>query len=219
MENLRPKVFGIGFQKTATSSLGKALEMLGYRVHGPFGWMEPDIQDTALKRARSLVQQHDAFQDFPWALLYKELDVDFPDAKFVLTIRDEEKWFESMKTHFGIRATPMREWVYGVPYPRGQRDIYIQRYRRHNEEVMSYFQDRPNDLLVMNITEGDAWNTLCPFLGHEVPEVDFPRANTAPNRRLSRIKRYLNAPWTSTSQALTSYLHTIKSMLRRDPGR
>lgn len=38
--------------------------MLEYRVRGPFGWMEPDIQNTALKRARSFAQHHDAFQDF-----------------------------------------------------------------------------------------------------------------------------------------------------------
>ncbi|MEE2776427.1 MAG: sulfotransferase [Acidobacteriota bacterium] len=29
------KVFGIGFHKTGTSSLGAALEVLGYRVRAP----------------------------------------------------------------------------------------------------------------------------------------------------------------------------------------
>ncbi len=32
----RPKVFGIGFHKTGTTSLGRALRALGYRVHKGF---------------------------------------------------------------------------------------------------------------------------------------------------------------------------------------
>jgi hypothetical protein len=211
----QPKVFGIGFQKTATSSLGEALELLGYSVHGPFGWTDPEIRYTALHRAMSIANDYDAFQDFPWALLYKQLDDKFPGSKFILTLRDEECWFKSMVKHFGVRATPMREWVYGVPYPRGQRDIYIQRYRSHNEEVKSYFQGRPNDLLVMNITEGDAWNVLCPFLGHAVPDADFPRANTTAKRRWSRFRRYLNTPWSSSWEAIKSYHRTFQFIINK----
>jgi hypothetical protein len=32
---MKTKVFGIGFHKTATTSLAKALSYLGYRVTGP----------------------------------------------------------------------------------------------------------------------------------------------------------------------------------------
>ena len=44
----RRKVFGIGFHKTATSSLGKALEELGYKVSQGFGFdgSDVEIEDT-----------------------------------------------------------------------------------------------------------------------------------------------------------------------------
>jgi len=37
-------------------------------------------------------------------------------------------------------------------------------YRRHHESVVEYFNDRPRDLLVLNIIEGEGWDKLCRFL-------------------------------------------------------
>jgi hypothetical protein len=41
----RSKVFGIGFHKTGTSSLGRALSMLGYRVADVQGVWDQDIAE------------------------------------------------------------------------------------------------------------------------------------------------------------------------------
>jgi hypothetical protein len=36
----------------------------------------------------------------------------------------------------------------------------------------------PKDqLLIMNITEGDGWAPLCKFLGRPIPDVPFPKLN------------------------------------------
>ena len=51
--------------------------------------------------------------------------------------------------HFGDEETPMREWIYGVGRPKGNEDIYIARYERHNREVMEYFKHRSEQLLVL----------------------------------------------------------------------
>lgn len=207
-----PRVFGIGFQKTATSSLGRALEQLGYRVHGPFGWTQPDIRKTALKQALTIAASYDAVQDFPWALIYRELDDAYPGSKFILTLRDDEAWFASMMRHFGVRATPMRAWAYdGIPYPRGHKRHYIRRYNAHTKEVCDYFSDRPNDLLIMDITQGDGWDILCPFLDCTRPDNTFPYANAKKERRLSRIHRYMQSPVTSVKKALQSYCLTAQT--------
>ena len=50
-------------------------------------------------------------------------------------------------------------------------------YNRHNQEVKDHFNDRPNDLLVVDFTQGAGWDELCAFLGHPVPETTFPHAN------------------------------------------
>jgi hypothetical protein len=43
--------------------------------------------------------------------------------------------------------------------------------------VHRYFADRPRDLVVMHIIDGQGWEVLCPFLGVAVPGVPFPRRN------------------------------------------
>ena len=181
----RPKVFGIGFQKTGTSSLAAALRTLGYDVTGTISPGRPDIAARALDLAREVSQQHDAFQDNPWPILFREMDELHPGSRFILTLRDTDDWFESVHAHFAGRSTPMREWIYGVGDPDGNREAFVERYERHNREVREYFADRPDDLLVLRITDGEGWEPLCAFLGHQVPEGDFPHRNPA-DRRLDR---------------------------------
>jgi hypothetical protein len=37
------------------------------------------------------------------------------------------------------QLTPMREWIHGLGRPKGNENIYIARYERHNRQVMEYF--------------------------------------------------------------------------------
>jgi len=178
----KPKVFGIGFHKTGTSSLGEALEILGYRVAGPFGVHDPKIGETALRRALQLVPEYEAFQDNPWPILFRELDTRFPGSRFILTIRETEAWLRSITRHFGGRETPMREWIYGVANPRGAEDRYVATFERHNADVRAHFADRPDDLLVLDLPGGAGWEELCAFLDVDVPRGPFPHSNRAEDR-------------------------------------
>lgn len=173
------KVFCIGFQKTGTTSLANALSHLGFRVTGPNGVNDPDIADTVRPLAKRLIQEYDAFQDNPWPILYRDVDAWCPGSKFILTLRSGEAWIKSLKRHFGEGSTPMREWIYGVGSPAGNEAVYLARFENHNKEVLEYFQERPDDLLVMHVTDGDGWEKLCPFLGKTVPDLPFPHENEA----------------------------------------
>lgn len=176
------KIFGIGFHKTGTKSLAVALRRLGYRVTGPNGTMDPDIAGNALQIAHRLLDGFDAFQDNPWPVLYKEMDSLCPGSKFVLTTRDPQDWMRSVVRHFGSSSSPMREWIYGVGCPLGNESRYLQRYERHNQDVMDYFSGRNDDLLTVNFAEADGWRELCAFLGKPMPPEQFPHANSAENR-------------------------------------
>ena len=177
------KIFCIGFHKTGTTSLGLALEVLGYSVTGPNGVNDPDISKNVHDMAFALVEQYDAFQDNPWPILYKQLDTKYPRSKFILTVRRSEQWIASQVRHFGTRETPMRAWIYGKGCPKGNEQLYIQRFEEHTRDVLAHFSDRPQDFLVMDLSAGDGWENLCPFLGKEVPNVPFPHANTSKDRR------------------------------------
>jgi sulfotransferase family protein len=177
-----PKVFGIGFHKTGTKSLGEALRTLGYRVTGPNGTGDPKISQNVYAIVDRLAPRYDAFQDNPWPVVFKYADEKYPGSKFILTLRPEDEWLQSVVRHFGTDRTPMREWIYGYGAPRGNEGVYVERYQRHNREVLEYFQKRPNDLLVLNLTRGEGWPELCRFLDLTEPQCPFPHANDAQAR-------------------------------------
>ncbi len=178
---MKTKVFCIGFHKTGTTSLERALQKLGYRVRGSFGTKDPDIAGKLHEMAYAMVEQYDAFEDNPWPIIYRELDERFPGSKFILTRRPSAAWIRSQVRDFALTETPMRRWIYGenAGCPEGNEDIYVARYERHNREVLEYFKDRPDDLLVFDLPSGHGWQELCHFLGHEVPDEPFPHANKA----------------------------------------
>ncbi len=180
---IETNIFCIGFHKTGTTSLAVALKALGYRVTGPNGVNDPNIENNVLSMAYKLVEKYDAFQDNPWPIIYKELDAKYPGNKFILTLRSPDTWIKSQVMHFGCKHTPMRKWIYGVGCPEGNEDIYIKRFEDHNKEVLDYFKNRPKDLLVMDLAQGDGWDKLCPFLGVEIPNLPFPHANKADERK------------------------------------
>lgn len=183
---MEPKVFCIGFHKTGTTSLAVALKILGYQVTGPNGVRDPNIAANVHNMIDKLTKKYDAFQDNPWPVMYRELDRKYPDSKFILTVRDSSAWIRSQVKHFGYKETPMRKWIYGAGCPKGNEELYINRYERHNEEVMAYFIDRPEDLIIMDLAKGDGWNELCVFLDKPVPDMSFPHANQGNDRENSK---------------------------------
>ena len=159
------KIFGIGFQKTGTKSLAAAFRQLGYKCCGGVGIHEQNLEENVYEMAFSMVEKYDSFQDNPWPILYKELDFKYPNSKFILTIRDKEDWIKSLVHHCGRRKAPITKWIYGKPNPLGNEELFVSRYERHNQEVIEYFQNRPDSLLIMDITKGDRWEKLCPYFG------------------------------------------------------
>lgn len=85
----------------------------------------------------------------------------------------------------------MRKWIYGEEHgsPLGSEYIYSERFDRHNKEAVEYFKNRPQDLLVIDITKGDGWEKLCPFLNKDIPDVPFPKSNTAEMREARAGKK------------------------------
>lgn len=177
-----PKVFGIGFHKTGTTSLASALARTGYRVCDGAGALRqalgPRMIDLLhrhdLEPIFDIAERYEAFTDIPWFVLYRDLDRRFPGSKFILTIRDESRWLQSAVRYFGATESRLRRWVYGSGSPLGAEQRWADRYRQHNEEVQTYFLPRPRDLLVVDWEGGSGWAELSRFLGVEIPPTPFP---------------------------------------------
>ncbi len=181
----KEKIFGVGNLKTGTTSLGSALEILGYKhTHEQRRELLSYVREKRLNLVYRWVDQYDSFEDWPYPLIYRHLDRQYPNSRFILTIRSSaEIWLNSMLRHaecFG--PTFGREDFFGYAMPQGHESEYLAKYEAHNQEIDDYFRDRPNKLLKVCWDNGDGWPQLCSFLGKDVPDVPFPTINTAENR-------------------------------------
>jgi hypothetical protein len=116
----QPKVFGIGLNKTGTTTLGECGKILGLCCTScDKGLLEDVASRNDFSRIIHKVNQHDLFEDWPWPLIYKQLDQMFPGSKFILTVRSSEgKWLESLKNH-SMRTHPIghcRRLAYGSTF-------------------------------------------------------------------------------------------------------
>ena len=173
------KIIGVGFQKTGTSSLREALMVMDYKVKDCCPRALIPILKGNYNKVLRILKNFDALEDTPWYMIYKELDELIPGSKFILTIRDEESWYKSVNRHIGDLRSPEHEWIYGKGkgLPKNDKANTIKVYNNHNNEVIEYFKNRPNDLLVIDFTKGDKWDKLCAFLEKDVPNTPFPHYN------------------------------------------
>ena len=168
------KVFCIGAQKTGTTSLKWALTKLDMKVGDVIGelntkvdWLAPDPKPEIVERVLAKLEDMDAIQDSPCILLFREFDKAYPGSKFILTTRSTESWLNSYKKYFPDRNNPLRRWMYGVDWFSGNEAHYREKFEAMNADIIGYFADRPNDLLVMDLSKGDGWLELVNFLGKE----------------------------------------------------
>ena len=166
------KIFCIGYVKTGTSSLSKALKILGYNtVRLPYLsiWRRKKFDKYIKKLQQS---SFDAFTDYPLGQedLYKKIDKLIPNSKFILTIREKQSFGKSFENYF-------RNSVIWNPYYTISIDEILNEYEERNNEIIDYFKDKPDQLLVMNITESEGWDELCAFLDKPIPKEPFPHEN------------------------------------------
>ena len=169
----RIKIFGVGFMRTGTSSLTRALRTLGYEiVHPPRPALLPEMLDE--------ITNTDGANDSPIAYQYKELDKIFSNTKWILTTRRLGTWLKSMEYFLKIAYDSgaddeIRTLLYG--HNKFDREKYRKAFIRHHQEVTEYFKDR--ELLIMNLDKGDFnWEKLCKFLNKDIPNVPFPHDHT-----------------------------------------
>lgn len=198
----RFRVFGVGLSRTGTRSLTAALHVLGIdTIHYPID----DDTFRALASGRldfGVLDTFDGITDITVAPYYAELSRRYPDARFILTVRDEEAWLRSCarhwegrdafaeansaagETHMRIRRF-LRAAVYGAYDFEPER--FRQVYRQHVAAVRRHFANEPGRLLELDIAGGEGWEKLAPFLGRPIPDQPFPHKGGALSARAASV--------------------------------
>jgi hypothetical protein len=199
-----PKIFCVGKNKTGTTSLEKALAEFGYKM-GDQAKGELLIKDYRNHNWESIISfchTAEAFQDSPfgwpftWLILHKE----FPNARFILTVRDADDWYRSLTSSHAKLFTdgkriPTKEDLLNAEYrykgymwevnriisETPEHDIYnkqilVNGYNRHNDNIRQYFKGNPN-FLEIDVSQPDSYKKLCTFLGKNPLYSEFPHLN------------------------------------------
>ncbi|KAI1823873.1 P-loop containing nucleoside triphosphate hydrolase protein [Xylaria intraflava] len=155
---------------------------------------------------------YDALVEMPFFMLRSILKA-YPDAKFLLTERDPEKWADSYLKTFGtatvrINRFPISAFKYfdgfafyivrmanqllsyhtngfGVSGNGEGRQALIEYYKDYIADVKRLAP--PEQLKVCKLEDGFGWNELCPYLGMPIPDTPWPSPN-APDEFVSAVK-------------------------------
>jgi len=181
------KVFGIGWAKTGTKTLGKCLSILGYRNRSQDQRALHLFLENNIGEILELARSYDSFEDWPWLLLYERLDRAYPNSRFILTTRSSSAWIRSYRSMLAREGEAskfkieLRRRLYNLPFPDVTDESLCRRVSQHIADVKDFFSGW-NDLLIVSWVKGDSWQTLCEFLGRPLPTVSFPHENRAPEK-------------------------------------
>lgn len=178
IEFFTKKYFGIGLARTGTRSLFLAMYKLGFKTSHGINHIDS-------------VHKNQFCDDVSVAHRYKFLDYAFPEAKFILTIRDLDSWLVSCGNHAGrkggefsphislvaekLTRSEQRFNIFGITH--FDEDIYRAKYYEYHNGIYKHFEGREDKLFTMNIINGDGWDMLCPFVDKMVPPEPFPHEN------------------------------------------
>lgn len=186
------KIFGIGLSKTGTTSLTRALDIMGFSAAHYFNNYSGELlaqRDIAL---------YDALTDTPVSYQFEELYERYPDAKFIYTTRPLDKWVPSLLKHiqrvlnissytgFDEVVNGANETRHGELFRDVHNKLYVpyktpeDAYNAHDARVRKFFAERPEaNFQEINFFKGDGFPELARFLGCPEPDQPFPWENVA----------------------------------------
>lgn len=168
------KIYGIGLSRTGTTSLTTFLSNLGYKIiHFP------------LTKTQIFSSNNNGCTDIPVIKYYKDLEKVFPDAKFIHTIRSKDSWLDSIERYLNKkiqRGDKLSKWhIEHRTYVYGQitfnYNVFSDAYDKHMNDVQTFFKNKPNKLLTVDIVGGESTKSVCTFLNVVSSQESYPHDN------------------------------------------
>jgi hypothetical protein len=190
------RVIGAGYGRTGTASLKMALEQLGfdkcYHMFEVMGHPEHIVQWQALNRGEAfdwdaVFEGYQASVDWPSCNFWQEQTAHYPQAKVILSLRDSERWYESimntiykfsamMRETGGAQSDMVFELIWDGIFDGRMDDKahVIGKYLAHNQRV----RDTVPTERLLEFEASQGWDPLCQFLDCPIPQSDYPKTNT-----------------------------------------
>jgi hypothetical protein len=153
------KIFVIGFNKTGTRTLCNYFKHNNIpSIHWDKGRLARRMKKN-YERGKPLMHGYDKYrvftdmedyprQNYAHITFFKEMEQQYPDARFILNIRDVKKWITSRNNHDHYT----RDICKILKVTKEElNEKWRKEYRDHKDNVISYFSDKPNKLVVFDI--------------------------------------------------------------------
>lgn len=176
------KVFCIGYNKTGTTTIGKSLEMLGYR-NTSFNKkvFSKYYKNNKIEKVLDYTARFDSADDLPWLKvdMIPILDRTFPKSKFIYLTRDEESWKESLS-----------EWSFNRTGKYPDIESELKQFRNHKAFVFDYFENRDNeDFIILDVRDPVGFKKLADFLDKKTDREGFPHFNETKTMKVKGGKK------------------------------
>ncbi|MCJ8318505.1 MAG: sulfotransferase family protein [Colwellia sp.] len=161
------KIFIIGLPRTSTTSVCLATLQLGLKTaHTAY------IHQT--------MAQAQVIADTPIFCDYQQLDLQYPNAKYIYLTRKPELWIPSIRQllqrmYKNLQRTdggfnPILKRCYNTVFSPltenniSQDEFLLECYQRHFQEAKDFFTDRQQDLLIIDVSQENSYCALVEFL-------------------------------------------------------
>ncbi|KAI1334585.1 P-loop containing nucleoside triphosphate hydrolase protein [Xylariaceae sp. FL0016] len=224
------RIIVLSYSRSGTLGLCKAMEVLGYKPYNMGqvvrnGYSHIKMFQEALQASEDRQGGRYAKEDLDkWlgdydaltivsCYLIDEIVAAYPDAQFILTVREPETWAKSIWNTIGkldeastsfplafikrfdkanLAFCDLVNLIFGrITGGHGRTDAGYQHamaeFQRHNEKAKSMIP--PEQLLVVKLEDGLGWEQICPFLGVDIPDTPYPRQND-PNDFKNNVMKF-----------------------------
>jgi len=216
------QVINAGYPKTGTKTIHEALRLLGYKVNDVQENVYTHYEDwncvwkgdkaEGRKALRKLYGPNNEFGytatcDTPTCFLWDVLLDEFPDAKVIHVVRDDDKWATSLTKHIKVERQQFLEmWfhrcfgpLYRFVFNHSSKPFttYMDFYRplvlgpedpsfkKDNEDLIlkryqqhnMWVQEKCPKDKLLTYRIGEGWEPICKFLNKPVPNIPFPHMN------------------------------------------
>jgi hypothetical protein len=152
IKNFDTKVFFIGYNKTATSTINKIFQLNGFKsIHNP-NWRHINIKNFQIFSDTGSV----CIPNFN----IEEAFHKYPNSIFVLNTRSLDTWLRSRCRHYYWRGK-FKKRNMGYPITSKIIEEWIICRRAYYSNVLDFFQNKKDRFLIVNIEESDWLKNMC----------------------------------------------------------
>jgi hypothetical protein len=172
-----------GLPKTCTTTFMEVFRILGIKTHDNCPKCLPEemnlnnniVWNCDDNLDNSNMKFYDGFHDPPYSLNYKSFYEKYPNSKFILSVRNPEKWFQSLKKYskaeyYDYVAFPKKllKYLFGRDEVlEKDKDHFIKKYNEYNNKVIEFFKSKNKEILVINVAENNSvknWELVLKYL-------------------------------------------------------